>query len=146
MKTIRVIALAIFALIVLNACTVEENPEKWYSEVITVNVDEWGEPVRFGNDAGYHYEYIYDGLPPVEGIVNVYMFVDYGTSDEIQLPLPYTDYKVEWIDNGNPIYYSIQYSYDITKDGIIAFKIYVSDYLIDLIDLYTEHFRVTIIY
>jgi hypothetical protein len=146
MKTVKLIALAIFSLAVLNSCT-EENPEKWYTDVFKVDVRDWvlvGAP----DEIGSYYEYVFYDVPYVNGIINVYMYVDYGTSSEIQIPLPYTDYRVEVDADGRRIPYSIQYTYDIAKDGSIAFKIYVNDYWTKSLEsmLLTEHFRVAIIY
>ncbi|MDR2383981.1 MAG: hypothetical protein LBD76_08895 [Prevotellaceae bacterium] len=154
MKTVKLIALAIFSLAVLNSCTEEnqgdpyydyENPEKWYTENLTVKAVDWKLVGRVDEIDSY-YEYIFDGFPYTDGIINVYMYQNYGTNSEIQVPLPYTQYKVEILDDNSEIYYSVQYSYDIAKDGTIALKIYISDYYTGAFATSTEYFRVAIIY
>jgi hypothetical protein len=146
MKTIKFIALVIFAFVVLNSCIDGDSctcpePENWYSKIFEAKADKWV-LVECSNEPGPYYEYIFDNLPYVDGIISVYMFIDYNKPSEIQLPLPYTEYGVDM--NSGP--YSVQYSYDIQKNGTIAFKIYVSDYKTGLLELLTEYFRVTIVY
>ena len=156
MKTIKFIALAIFSLAALNSCTEGDsrdpyyddgNQEQWYTEILEVKYEDW-KLVGNYNEIGSYYEYVFNGFPYVDGIINVYMYVDYDTSKEIQIPLPYTEYRVEVLGNGDELHYSIQYSYDIAKDGTIAFKIYISNYMTASLErlLLTEHFRVAIIY
>jgi hypothetical protein len=53
---------------------------------------------------------------------------------------------VDILEGGGEKYYSIQYSYDIAKDGTIALKVHVSDYMTSLFRPDTERFRVAIIY
>ncbi|MDR0724736.1 MAG: hypothetical protein LBF59_01830 [Prevotellaceae bacterium] len=156
MKTVKFIALAIFALAMLNSCTEgdsrdpyydEEYHETWYTEILEVRAGDW--KLRGGvNDIGSYYEYIFPDFPYADGIINVYMYTDFGTSSETQIPLPYTDYRVDVLGNGDEDHYSVQYSYDIAKDGTIAFKIYISNYMTEHLErlLLTEHFRVAIIY
>jgi hypothetical protein len=153
MKTIKFVVFAIFASVVFNACNVEDSgedctcpaPEKWYTEILEVKATDW-DPIGPKDEIGSYYEYVFNGFPYVDGIINVYMFINYGTSAEIQVPLPYTEYGVDILEDDREKDYSIQYSYDIAKDGTIAFKIYISDYLTSFIPLYTEYFRVAIIY
>ncbi|MDR2652333.1 MAG: hypothetical protein LBC68_08495 [Prevotellaceae bacterium] len=145
MKTIKLIAFALFSFAVLNSCTVNDNnSERWYNEVIEVG--EWtlvGDP----NEIGSYYESIWDGFPYIDGVINVYMYQDYGTNKEIQIPLPYTFYGID-VDpiTKEEYHYSIQYSYDIAIDGSIAFKIHVSDYITNTIPILREFFRVVIVY
>ncbi|MDR1595192.1 MAG: hypothetical protein LBS43_12040 [Prevotellaceae bacterium] len=154
MKTIKLIAFAIFSFAVLNSCTDgtsddpyydETNQERWYTEKLEVRAGDW-ELIGLEDEIGSYYQYIFDGFPYVDGIINVYMYQNYGTNSEMQLPLPYTHYGVDIKDNGEEVPYSIQYSYDIAKDGTIALKVYVSDYYTSLFRPGTEHFRVAIIY
>jgi hypothetical protein len=152
MNTIKLIALAIFSFAILNSCSdggstgpVYDNPERWYTETLEVQARDW---VRVGpeDEIGSYYQYIFDGFPYVDGIINVYMYQNFGTNSETQLPLPYTHYGVDILDDKSEVHYSIQYSYDIAKDGTIALKVHVSDYLTSLFRPGTEHFRVAIIY
>jgi hypothetical protein len=143
MKTIKLIALAVFSLAVFNSCTVK--PEEWYTENLKVLARDW--ELKGGlNEIGSYYECVFDGFPYVDGIVTVYMYQDFGTSTEIQVPLPYTEYGIDLFDDGSELHYSIQYSYDIAIDGSIALKVYVSDYMTSLFRPGTENFRVAIIY
>jgi hypothetical protein len=153
MKTVKLIALAIFSVMILNSCTEGdssyhdyENPERWYTEILEVKYEDWQLVGRY-NEIGSHYEYVFDGFPYVDGIINVYIYIDFGKLTEKQIPLPYTQYEVEVI-NGERIPYSIQYSYVIEKNGTITFQIYVNDYYTESLEdmLLTEHFRVAIIY
>jgi hypothetical protein len=153
MKTIKLIALAIFSLAVFNSCTVEnpdvipeENPEQWHTENLKVLAKDWNLEGGQLDDIGSYYEYIFDGFPYVDGIITVYMYRNFGTPSEIQVPLPYTEYGIDLFDDGSELHYSIQYSYDIARDGTIALKVYVSDYMTSLFRPGTENFRVAIIY
>jgi hypothetical protein len=154
MKTIKLIALAIFALAVFNSCEVdnpevipEENPEQWYTENLEVKAQDWNLEGGRPGEIGSYYEYIFDGFPYVDGIITVYMYRNYRTPAEVQVPLPYTEY-IAYDENGDRKFYSIQYSYDIAIDGTIAFKIHVSDDYTseEDITLQTLYFRVAIIY
>jgi hypothetical protein len=146
MKTVKLIALAILSFAVLNSCTDDTNQERWYTEKLEVRAGDWLLKGADLNQPGSYYEYVFDGFPYTDGIINVYLYQNYGKRDEIQMPLPCTFYEIDVDDEGNRIPYSIQYSYDIAQDGTIALKIHVSDYLTGLLDLYDELFRVAIIY
>jgi hypothetical protein len=153
MKKIRLIVIAIVSFAILHSCTDGRtdpyydapNQERWYTETLKVRAGDW---ILRGNinEIGSYYEHIFDNFPYVDGIINVYLYQNYGSTSEVQMPLPCTFYEMDYDSNGNKIPYSIQYSYDIAKDGTIALKIHVSDYLTGLLDLYDEYFRVAIIY
>ncbi|MDR1129822.1 MAG: hypothetical protein LBK96_02450 [Prevotellaceae bacterium] len=152
MKTIKFIAVAILSLAVFNSCTENTNlpPENfdvpnWHTENLEVKARDW-KLVGGLDEIDSYYEYIFDNFPYVDGIVSVYMYQDFGKNTELQLPLPYTYYGVEILENGEEKYYSIQYSYDIARDGTIALKVHVSDYLTSLFRPDTEHFRVAIVW
>jgi hypothetical protein len=142
MKTIKLIALAIFSLAVFNSCT---DTEEWYTENLEVLAKDWKLNGEI-DEIGSYYEYIFDGFPYANGIVTVYMYRNFDTPSEIQVPLPYTEYGVDILADGKENPYSIQYSYDIAIDGTIALKVYVSDYMTSLFRPDTEVFRVAIIY
>jgi hypothetical protein len=144
MKTIKLIVLAMFSAAIFNSCTIE-NQEKWYTDILEVNSRHW---VLVGNlnEIGSYYEYIFDGFPYSDGIVSVYIYENFGTTDELQIPLPYTYYGIDILDDGTEQHYSIQYSYDIAADGTIALKVHISDYMTELFRPGTEYFRVAIIY
>jgi hypothetical protein len=144
MKTVKLIAFAIFLFAISNSC-IEENPEKWHAEILEVKARDW-ELVGNSDEIGSYYQYVFDKIPYVDGIINVYLYQNFGTPAEIQVPLPYTYYGVDVLDNGEEKYYSIQYSYDTAIDGTIALKIHVSDYMTSLFKRDTEYFRIAIIY
>ncbi|MDR1340778.1 MAG: hypothetical protein LBK58_12105 [Prevotellaceae bacterium] len=152
MKTIKYIAVAIFSLAVFNSCTDSTNlpPEdfdvpNWYTENLEVKASDW-KLVGGIDEIDSYYEYIFDNFPYVDGIVSVYMYQNFDKNTELQIPLPYTSYEVDILDNGEEVYYSIQYSYDIARDGSIALKVHVSDYFTGLFRPDTEVFRVAIIW
>jgi hypothetical protein len=152
MKTIKLIIITIFLLVIVNSCTLAgdtyyENPERWYTETFEVYAEDWVLIGR-GDEIGSYYQCVFDDFPYVDGIINVYMYQNFGTPAEIQVQLPYIQYEVEILEDGSRNPYSIQYSYDIAQDGTIAFKIHVNDYWTKSLAaiLRTEYFRVTIIY
>jgi hypothetical protein len=146
MKTIKLITVAIFTFAILNSCTegvTEGVSGNWFTQNLEVKARDW-DLVGKIDEIGSYYEYIFDDFPYVDGIINVYLYQNFGTKLETQTPLPYTRYEVETLENGKENYYSIQYSYDIATDGTIALKIHVSDYYTSLSWPDTEHFRVAI--
>jgi hypothetical protein len=143
MKTIKFFAIVIIALLTLNSCVTEKYyPENnWYVENFEVRARDWT-PVGAVGSPGFHYEFVFDQVPLevayYDGIVTAYL---YQTVDgaEVQTPLPFTYYEQE-----SNVEYSIFYTYDVARDGSIAFKMYPSDFLeIVLLD---ESFRVAIIW
>ncbi|MDR2287188.1 MAG: hypothetical protein LBE04_06905 [Prevotellaceae bacterium] len=154
MKKIRLIALVICSLAILNSCT--DNPigcadsctdddPIWYTENLEVKAKDW-QLIGAEDKIGSYYQYIFDGFPYVDGIINVYLYQNFGTKSEKQTPLPYIYYGVDVFEDGSEDHYSIQYSYDIARDGTIALKVYISDYYTRLFRPDDEYFRVTIIY
>ncbi|MDR1582421.1 MAG: hypothetical protein LBS55_04045 [Prevotellaceae bacterium] len=149
MRTIKLIVFAIFSfaiLNILNSCSGDSNnPEKWHAEDLKVLAKDW---ILVGpeDEIGSYYEYIFDNFPYVDGIINVYMYENFGTEWEKQFPLPYTHYGVDILGNNNERPYSIQYSYDIAVDGTIALKVHISDYYTSLFKPGTTYFRVAVIY
>ncbi|MDR0385927.1 MAG: hypothetical protein LBH60_07605 [Prevotellaceae bacterium] len=151
MKTVKLIIVAIFSFAILNSCTdnsysdnsYSDNDPKWFTQNLEVKAGDW-KHVGKDDEIGSYYEYVFDGFPYVDGIINVYLYQNFGARSETQTPLPYTYYGVEVLENGKENYYSIQYSYDIAIDGTIALKIHVSDYYTSLFDPGTEYFRVAI--
>lgn len=153
MKAMKFFAASLFFLTALTACTVEEyytdDKEEWYLEDFTIKSYDWT-LVNGKNQIGSYFEYVFDKIPLddsyYDGIVTAYTYKKYGTRDEEQVPLPYTEYHVDTNEWGDDIYYSVQYSYDVRKDGTISFKIYISDYFTG--DFYpdTRPFRVAIVW
>jgi hypothetical protein len=142
MKKIKLIALVICSFAILNSCT---DAPIWYTENLEVKARDW-QLIGSKDEIGSYYEYIFDGFPYADGIINVYMYQNFGTKSEMQTPLPYIHYGVDILEDGSEVHYSIQYSYDIARDGTIALKAHVSDYLTSLFRPDTEYFRVAIIY
>lgn len=154
MKTLRSISLLIIALLTISSCTTDEYyndvyEETWHVEDLTVLGSHWnlvGNP----NDIGSYYEYVFDGVPLdvsyYQGVVTAYMYFGYKTPNEIQTPLPYTEYKHYINGDGEDAYYSIQYSYDVKANGTISFKIYVSDYFTGDFTPSTQDFRIAIVW
>jgi hypothetical protein len=155
MKTIKFIAVAVLSLVILSSCTEGSNRDydqnidtgqpNWYTENLEVKTSDWRR-VGHEDEIGSYYEYVFSGFPYEDGIISVYMYQNFGTPSEIQIPLPYTYYGVDILGNGEEVSYSIQYSYDIATDGTIAFKVHVSDYYTSLFHPGTELFRVAIIW
>jgi hypothetical protein len=146
MKTVKSIAVAIFTLATLSSCSNgQDSNEAWYNENLEVMEEDW---VLVGkeDEIGTHFEYIFDDFPYVNGIVTVYMYRDFGSRWEKQVPLPYTEYGIDFLDDGREKDYSIQYSYDIGLNGTITLKVYVSDYRTLGFSPGTQHFRVAIIW
>jgi hypothetical protein len=138
--------IAIFAIITVS-CQIDDTPDtNWYTENLEVKERDWKLKGGEFNEIGSYYECVFYNVPYVDGVISVYMYNDFGTSAEVQIPLPYTVYGVEDAGDGSEIYYSIQYSYDIAVDGTIAFKVYVSDYMTGLFHPGTETFRVAIVW
>jgi hypothetical protein len=142
MKTIKFIAVAILSLAILNSCTEKSN---WYTDNLEIKSEDW-KLIGHENEIGSYYEYVFYDFPYVDGIVSVYMYQDFGSRHETQIPLPYTFYWIDILDNGEEDKYSIQYSYDIAMDGSIAFKVYVNDYITSSFRPATELFRVAIVW
>ncbi|MDR0384650.1 MAG: hypothetical protein LBH60_01080 [Prevotellaceae bacterium] len=150
MKIIKMLVFAIFLLATSNSCMDDpSNPHldppsnNWHTENLEVKAMDW-KLSGPENGIGSYYEYIFYGFPYVDGIINVYLYQNFSQSNEVQIPLPYTYYGVEVMENGQESYYSIQYSYDIAVDGSIALKIHLSDYLTSTFRPGTEYFRVAI--
>jgi hypothetical protein len=154
MKTIKLIALAICLLTMLGSCTKadeprdpypDEIPEIWDNAILDVDSEHWrlvGNP----NEIGSYYEYTFTGFPYTDGIVSVYLYEYPGDPKERQLPLPLTDYIVEIFNDGSELHYSIQYSYEIAKNGVITLKVFRSDFMTGHFRPVTLKFRVAIIY
>jgi hypothetical protein len=142
MKTVKFIAIAIFSLVTVSSCTIKEYypNENWYSEDFEVRAGDW-KKVGVGT-SDFHYEFVFDRVPLdiayKKGVVTAYLYLNRGTANETQAPLPHTFY----LEEEDGYLYSVQYTYDIASDNTIAFKIYVSDF-VD-IDLANEYFKVAI--
>jgi hypothetical protein len=158
MKTFTFIAFAACLSAIFNSCTAEstpadpvENPEQWYTEVLEVKAEDWNfvgpeNETDYYDGLDYYFEYIFDDFPYVNGIINIYLYQNFGTAAEVQVPLPYTRDELKISPNGLRKHFSIQYSYDIAVDGTIALKIHLSDYNTQWFSPRTERFRVAIIY
>lgn len=150
MKGLKFIAVAIVLLTAFTACN-DDNvyEEKWYVQDFEVVSSDWrlvGQP----GEVGSYYEYVFDKVPLevsyYQGIVTAYMYFNYKGNNEVQTPLPYTEYYVETNTANEEVNYSIQYSYDVMADGRIAFRAIVSDYYTQYFNPGTQYFRVAIIW
>lgn len=125
MKKVKFIVVTVIGLLAATACTQRnvyespENPVEIYSQEFVVGDRNW----TLRSDAsGPFYETILEA--PVlrdayfKGLIMVYLFLDYDTNLETQIPLPYTFYGAD---------FSIEYEYDMMSDGTIAVRAYSSD-------------------
>ncbi|NDV63797.1 hypothetical protein [Bacteroides sp. 224] len=156
MKAFKILSIALLSLMTLNSCSddvyYESEPvyqETWYVEDFRITPNMWklvGEPGEIGS----YYRCVIGGLPLkdsyYDGVVTAYIYFDYDTPDEVQTPLPFTEYFIGRNSKNEEVPYSIQYSYDVAANGTIAFKAYVSDYYTDLFRPGTEDFRVAIVW
>lgn len=151
MKALKNTLALLITLFAATSCEVNDvYEEEWYVEEFKIFNSDW-QLVGTPDEIGSYYEYVFYQVPLEvsyhKGVVTAYLFFNYGTKDEVQVPLPYTEYMVDIDPNTNQeIHYSIQYSYDVKADGSIAFKAYVSDYYTKLFNPGTQHFRVAIIW
>jgi len=147
MKTFKFIAISFIAIAFFYSCTINEHPsdvyeESWYVEEFTVK--NW-KLVGAPDAPGSYFEYVYANIPldPAyfDGIITAYIYENYDTPAERQLPLPHTYYE---LDNNVP--YSVQYTYELRPNNTIAFKVYVSDYYTAGFNPGIITFRLTIIW
>lgn len=151
MKTFKFLSLA-FLIAFLSSCEDNSNDdfyeEAWYIKDVTVSSNDW---VLVGNpgQVGSYYEYIVYDVPLKEsyysGIVAGYMYMDFDTNNEIQMPLPYTEYFVD-NSSGYSENCAIQYSYDMMANGTVAFKAQPSNHNTQSFRPGKQHFRIAIIW
>lgn len=150
MKALKHIALLFIALITVSSCDNDDiYEETWFVKDFEVKSNHW-ELIGRPDQEGSYYQYVFNGIPGgvpyYDGITTAYLYFGFGTSSEVQTPLPYTEYLIGDDGNGNEVFYSIQYSYDVKADGTIAFKAHVSDYYTASINPGTQVFRVAIVW
>ena len=151
MKALKHIALLFIALITISSCDNNDDiyEETWFVKDFEVKSNHW-ELIGNPDAEGSYYQYVFNGIPAgvpyYDGITTAYLYFGYKTTSEVQTPLPFTEYLIGEDLNGNEVFYSVQYSYDVKADGTIAFKAHVSDYYTASINPGTQVFRVAIIW
>ncbi|MDR0560811.1 MAG: hypothetical protein LBG92_11645 [Prevotellaceae bacterium] len=154
MNNMKMIGLGITlgVLITFCSCDTRDSRNEYYPFIetyeVTVMPQQW---ILQGDidEIGSYYQYIVTDLPLYDayynGIVSVNMYDYYKdevTQDifEVQVPLPHTVYCM------NDRVYSELYDYDISADGTLALKLYVSDYYTGLLQRMKKTFKISIMW
>lgn len=133
MKKVKFIAVTVIGLFIGTGCVPEkvyetvENPVEIYSEEFAVRGAHWAPK---SDASGPFFECVLEspalaralGTAYFDGIIMVYLFLDYDSSAETQIPLPYTFYGTDGRHG-----FSISYVFDMMADGTVGIRGYPSD-------------------